>query len=153
MSTRQRTYGRQGHPPLPAHIVEGMQTMRAAGYTCPEVAEAFGVTYGTAAKYTNAFRTPEGSARHRLPAKGPQDVERERDIIERVRRKESRPSIARLYRITKQRVHQIIVDYEKRTGERVREPLGGQAYAFRRMRPFPARALLTFVTAFSPKRT
>lgn len=105
----------RGRPPLPLEKVSAMQAFRAQGKTCAEVATEFCVSKQTAHVYTRNHRTVERrGGRHR----GPEDPAREADIIRRVPNEGLTPS-AKSHGITRQRVHQIVRAYTKRTGDAV----------------------------------
>jgi hypothetical protein len=90
-----------------------MRRLRKAGYRPQDIAYEVGCSVATVCTYTRGLapRVRQGRATNR-----PHDPARETEIVRRART-ETLTAIAESFGLTRERVRQVVVGYEKRTGE------------------------------------
>jgi transposase len=119
-------------------VVSRMRKMRAGGYLCRDIAHEFGVTEDYVIRYTRDVpvrRSTKGTGCN------PRDEEREARIVAAARRGGLAP-VAKEFGISRERVRQIVADYQRRTGDIVRAPRSRRAAKRPRAAPSLAQILL-----------
>jgi hypothetical protein len=118
VSHKTRTVSRRQHyPPPDRGQVERMKEMRSAGALVSEIAASVGVSSATVSALTRGLQPRNRHTSARAVAAHSHNKERDEELVRRVREGESMKAVADAYGLSRERVRQIIVGWEKRNSE------------------------------------
>jgi hypothetical protein len=106
-----------GRSPVGEDTVASMRQMRLSGSTIHEIAARFSFSPSTIVKYTKGITAKRGKVRGGGHERTDAHVQREHRIIQRLKNGATLRAVARDEDITGEWVRQILVAYERRTGD------------------------------------